>query len=83
MVRIKEIAKAARDIIDSAKNGVPYSVTFEMGARLTKARIALTGNQWQALEGVLKERYELFSETWIIPRARRILQLIGESEEVK
>ncbi len=80
MVKIKRIAKILRGIIHDAENGKPYSLTFAKAAILTKARITLTGEQWRILEDLLKESYDLFVDTWIIPKAKWILHILGEED---
>lgn len=62
------IKTIASDLLYSAKNGEPYDLTFYYDKEEP-----LTKTQKERLQAELKKSFELWSNTWIIPRIEAIL----------
>lgn len=70
----KKMQEILNDLMDSAKRGQPYLLTFEVCPGMTKKDKA-------SLEASLKRAFKLWSSSWIIPRIIELQQcLIGGSK---
>jgi len=62
------IKTLASELLYSAENGEPYSLVSYYDAEEP-----LTRTQKARLEAKLKESFELWRDTWIVPRVKQIL----------
>jgi phosphatidylserine/phosphatidylglycerophosphate/cardiolipin synthase-like enzyme len=68
-VQKKRAQRILDDILDSARRGVPYELTFQPCGSLSAA-------ERQRLEHALHEAYDLFMQTWIIPQVEQVKRLV-------
>jgi hypothetical protein len=60
------IPKLAKSILESVKDGQPWSLTFAPTANLTS-------EEKQKLQHYLKHSFEIWAKSWIIPQAEAII----------
>lgn len=60
----KSSANLAKEALDNLRHAVPFSLTFIEGVRVEDR---------QHIEAQLKEKFELWANTWIAPDLRSII----------
>lgn len=60
----------AADLLRTATKGPSYDMTF--------SRVGLTEEQKKAVEAELIERYKVWSDSWVIPKLKRLVPELRE-----
>jgi len=60
-MQVKRMKRLVAELKKDVRDSVPFSLTFQPTGRMTKAQVA-------ELEGKLKHSFELWANSWVVPK---------------
>jgi len=75
-MKVKRIIEIINDLTSSVKHGVPHSLTFKPCGKLTK-------EEREVLQNSLDYDFDLWRETWILPKLEGLKLYLEKELEKK